>query len=226
MLTNSNDPDRVRLGEKIILADSIPTLGHGGKSIKDKLIDAASFVQPGQFILDAGPFLGSTTSYLLIGSHPEVSVVSLDRWNVDDDLVMKGREHVKPPLNLEKGRDLLPLWKFYTSAFGRATPIQKDSKELKSWPYGKIALFVNDMNSSYETQKHIMEVLEPHFTANAQMILMDYYLYETHENRDGLKIWYEEISQKNPGLWTMQLQRTRQAAFLFRNQNQPKEVTE
>ncbi|HET6499030.1 MAG TPA: hypothetical protein VFH17_08280 [Coriobacteriia bacterium] len=174
------------------LADAIHDLGHGGRRIADTLIRLAGAVPPGQAIVDIGPYLGSTTAYLALGSDREIH--AYDTWDATIcDLRGKARQYH----GQELPDDLLPLFIANLAPFrpvlgglGGAqwdartvmrAPILANKGDLFDAAYigGPIGLLVDDIGCDERYTRAKLATFGPHLASGARLVLMDFYWYES-----------------------------------------------
>lgn len=165
------------------IADSIPCLGKGGKTISSELIKYASEVPEGSCIIEVGPFLGSGTSYLAIGHRKSIHrpiIYAIDPWIAAEHYVKAAKKHLG--LSFKPNEDLMPHFVRNLLPFhARIKKIRADFLSLPYWTKEPIGLIVMDAGSTYRQMEVFHKNFAPRFIpGTTRVILLDYYFYETH----------------------------------------------
>ena len=163
------------------LADSIPDLGHGGRRIADTLIRLAGAVRSDRAIVDIGPYLGSTTAYLALGSRG-VPIHAYDTWDATIcDLRAKARRYH----GQELPDDLLPL--FLKNVMPWISRIHQHKGDLFDARYDEvrdIGLLVDDIGCDERYTRAKLATFGPHLAPGARLVLMDFYWFESKAGPD------------------------------------------
>ncbi len=171
-------------------ANKIPELGHGGKSTKSYLYSYAQRVPENGIIIDVGPFLGSTTGYLMAGlmdAGRRARIFSFDKWEADAGYCEKAKNHLG--LTLREGSSLLPLFlknvRRIPFPSGDLSTVKGDIFKT-TWDKDlKISLAVFDPGNGRATTEALMRTFSPAFIPGKTIIFfMDFYFYETHTPAD------------------------------------------
>jgi len=176
-------------GSLLKYADRIPELGHGGKTIKDYLIQSAKRVREGEFIIDIAPFLGSTTMYLAEGirqSGKDVKIYAYDRWIADDKMDIKLNRKLKG--SYPEGYDFKHLyWEYVKEAWEYIIPTQIHVLDI-AWKLGKIGLYVDDIGVGKKRVDYLMKIFSPYFVPDHTVLyILDYYQHITREHMPHMK---------------------------------------
>lgn len=163
--------------------DLIPSLGHGGKSIGNFLIDSAMNSRDYTDIIDLGPWLGSTTAHLAYGvtlseKKKDIRIISYDRWIATQ--TYKKRAKVHHDIEYELDQDLLPIFKENIAPFKKMVkPKQGDIIECKYKSDRSVELLIDDCCTGKDYHDHMMKTFSPYFVAGKTiLVLMDYCFYE------------------------------------------------
>lgn len=167
-------------------ADEIPELGGGGRTIAPALVLAAGNVPRGESIVDVGPWLGSTTAFLAMGSilgSADVPIYSYDRWVVDSDMVMNSWRQTRVALTV--GQSLFPYWAENVSVFPtEINPVKGNVRAIEDdmLPKEPIGLLVDDCTSGRVRLDALFEKFGKLLAPGARIIMLDYYFSETKEH--------------------------------------------
>ena len=159
---------------------AIPELGGGGSVVAPRLVELAERVPAGACIVETGPWFGSTTAFLAIGSwlnpaHPTVH--SYDLWRAGAEWVLKAWRYNK--IALAPDQDLKPLWQRNVRHFpGRIVGHQGDALAL-SPPRAPVGLLVDDCTSGVEDLARLFANFERRLIDGAVVVVMDYYFART-----------------------------------------------
>lgn len=157
------------------IADAIPELGHGGRTMADRLIDLACAVPSGRAIVDVAPWLGSTSSYLALGILKAGSgncLHAFDRWRIDEEYRRKAKKY--HGLDLKIGQSIRSRWVAHMAPFGiRAVPHQVDVLRM-TWDDGPVGLLVDDISNTADMIRHTMLTFGPWMVPGAHLVLMDW----------------------------------------------------
>jgi hypothetical protein len=191
--------------ELITYADKIPELGPGGKSIKDYLIKYAGNVSSGHNIIDIGPYMGSTSSYLSIGvikSGNDVKIHAYDLWVLYHDMNKKAKR-----FNGFKFNDDYHFDKLYDK---NVKPFKKYIKTHKcdcldiEWQGGRVGLLVDDIGNGKNRTDHIMKTFSPYFiTGKTCIFYMDYYYYKEKAKDHPLSLYQRDFMKANKKVFTL-----------------------
>ena len=162
------------------LADSIPDLGCGGRTVKNELTLAAFGVRDRRSIIDIAPYLGSTTAYIGLGvnmSGKKVHVHSYDLWEPSPDYIDKSKKYHNIELNPEE--DLKRRWREYASPFengGCKIFGHKESIfEARYEDNWKIGLYVDDICNNKRKNDYAFKLFSPFFVPGETILfLMDW----------------------------------------------------
>jgi hypothetical protein len=163
-------------------ANKVPEIGHGGKSIGDYLVKAASKVKSGHVIIDIAPCFGSTTLFLAAGirkSGNDVMIYSYDRWIADDKMDIK----INRKLNKKypEGYDFKNIFMdFISPVSDLVVPVQCHVNDI-SWDGGpKIGLYIDDIGVGKKRVDHLMKTFSPYFVpGKTELYMLDYYQHTT-----------------------------------------------
>ncbi len=167
--------------ELISHADKIPSLGNGGKVIRDYLIKYAQAVKPNRSIVEVGSWLGSATGFLCAGSilgHGNL-IHAYDLWKASPVYVKRAeRFH---DIKFAVNQDLLPVFLKNTKQFSKYIVPHKGSIVDACYQGEDIGLAVFDMGQGKLHTDAALRVFEDSFIPGETIIFfMDYYFYETH----------------------------------------------
>lgn len=170
-------------------ADKIPSLGGGGKQIKDYLYLAAKNLKKEYAIVEVGSFLGSATGYLCIGikeNNHRVVLHCYDLWIAVERYRLRAKKHLN--IDFEENEDLLYYFKRNIDPFIFSMDLcchKGDFKNVTNWDGGSIGLAVFDAGCDIETNNNFFKVFSYSFISGETLvILMDYY-YCARKNK-----WY------------------------------------
>lgn len=173
----------MRKNELIIKAQRIPSLGNGGNIIGNYLIYYAEKVLGGQCIVEVGPWMGSSTAYLSIGSMfgNNAPIYTFDKWEADSEYIEKAKKY--NGINVKLGQDLFPLFHENMDGFKNIYPEKKDLFGIE-WNHNrKIGMLVLDMGNGKEKTDYALKTFLPHCIVGQTIVFfMDYYFYETHKD--------------------------------------------
>lgn len=167
------------------IADSIPSLGHGGKEISNYLMEAARSLSTGNDIIEIGPWLGSATSYLALGlrysDNYKSTIHCYDRWLADS--VFSNKALTAHGINFELNENILPYFKKNISPFGiNYKTYRGDFRKSEEYEGQSIGLVIDDICSGKPLTDHLFKNYSPYFISGATLIyMMDFYFYETHD---------------------------------------------
>jgi hypothetical protein len=179
------------------MARSIPELGHGGKEIEKCLIGYASTCKDGSAIVEFGPWLGSSTSFLALGvmkSRRDVLIQSYDNWIASPDYVEKAKTY--NDLNFEEGQELLPVFIKNVSQFPVSiNPVKGDILKSCHISNRPIDLIVMDCGCTKDLTDH---VILNYGSKNDYCIIifMDFYFYKDHSEKEFL--YQKHFVEANP----------------------------
>jgi hypothetical protein len=165
-------------------AHKIPDLGKGGKTIKEYLTLSGVAAESGTSIIDIGPFMGSTTSYLALGcniSKNDIELHAIDVWLADKDYVERSKIHLD--FELQEGEDIKFIWEKNISPFCSETfQIFGHKKSILDFRYESkrpISVYVDDICNNKEKHDYSIKTFSPFFIPNRTVLyLMDYFFYE------------------------------------------------
>ncbi len=170
-----------RRNELLKKANNIPSLGNGGNVISTYLSYYAERVQSEHCIVEVGPWLGSSTAYLSIGSmwgnNPRI--YSIDKWHASQDYVDKASKYHGIKLSLNQ--DIQPLFNSNLEGFRNIHPIKKSLFDIE-WNSEKIGLLILDMGNGKIHTDHALKIFLPSCIPGHTIIFfMDFYFYESHK---------------------------------------------
>jgi hypothetical protein len=206
-------------------AASIPELGGGGATIAPTLVKLAREVDPRYTIADIGPFLGSTTAYLvmgrMLGGATGAPIHCYDRWFASDAYRDKAWSKLK--LALPRRESFWRMWA--ESVIDLPCDIHSEVGDVyagDSVPDRPIGMLVDDMTSGTEALDLLFGRFWTSLVHGAPIVMMDYYFYETQPSRPELHetvAWFEEQHAWFDGPERAPGPRNTAAVFRFRGGN-------
>jgi hypothetical protein len=171
----------MRRNEYIDLAEKIPSLGNGGIGIKKELVEYASQVKKENAIIELGPWLGSATSFLSIGSMfgNNAIIHSYDMWVASKVYAQRAMGH--HGIKLELGQDIYPLFAENLKGFKNIVPHKMSIFDIK-WTSPQIGLIVIDMGNGKAHTDQAFDAFEDYFIPGETIIfMMDFYFCERRQ---------------------------------------------
>lgn len=188
------------------LADKIPTLGFGGNTIKDSLVELVSEVQDNTAIIDIGPWLGSTTAYLSVGIHKykkkNIEIHCYDKWLIDNAYITKMKKY---RMDLKKDSDALPLFMRNLVPFNTTIiPHKRDLKAIKSYDGPRISLLIDDICNGKKMTDKMFELFLPSLIPGSMVVMMDYFHFQLppEKYRDPLYSYQKRVMEMNEDVFT------------------------
>ena len=176
----------------IKIADSIPSLGNGGKAIGDYLVNKIKDVPDNGTIVEVGPWLGSATAYLCAGikeSGKNINLHCFDMWQATRTYKVRAEKY--HGIIFQKEEDILPHFRKNLKPFDMEIKTYKGAfKDVKKWQGGPIDLMIYDAGCSISDNNTIMTVFAKHFKPGiTELIMMDYYFCNS-ENKKNVCLFY------------------------------------
>jgi hypothetical protein len=163
------------------IASQIPSLGVGGITISRELMEYASKVKQENAIVELGPWLGSATSYLSIGSMfgNNAIIHSYDMWIASE--TYRHRAKYRNDLSLQLNEDLQPYFMKNLEGFKNIVPHKMSIFDI-NWDGTRVELLIVDMGNGKKHTDQVFEVFKNYFIPGKTIIfLMDYYFYTSRK---------------------------------------------
>lgn len=162
-------------------ATRIPDLGGGGRMVGASLTLMASEVPHDQLIIDVGPFIGSTTAFLAVGSQfgDGAAIHSYDPWWANYHFSKKAWRHAK--IRLKQNESFYGVWK-ENLRWCKAPIVAHVGRAERSIPPegdAKIGMVVDDALSTYDDLDLFWGTFGPRLAIGATVVAMDYRFFET-----------------------------------------------
>lgn len=202
-------------------AHGIPHLGGGGHSIAPALVQMAADVQPGESIVDLGPWLGSTTAYLATGvglGGGVVPIYSYDRWIADWEMSKNAFKQCK--VTLQDGERFWSRWaENVIDLPARNVPYMVDvHRDTITPPDEPIGLLVDDCTHTRRGLDAVFSAFGPRLSQGAPVVMLDYYFVETQPDRRELHDVVRWFAKRKPifdGPYRVPGQRNTAAVFYY-----------
>lgn len=200
-------------------ASAIPELGGGGSSIAPTLVELASVAKRDECIIDIGPFLGSTTGWLALGSYSlghNAPIHSFDTWAYDDDLQKRAWKQRK--ISLPRDESFWRLWAANVAHLPvDITPHVGDVYAGDPWDGPTIGLLVDDASSGHDRLDAMWARFKGSVRRGTPLVMMDYYFHLTHDRRDVLETvdWFYSRKNQFDGPYPIDGKRNPAAIFYY-----------
>jgi hypothetical protein len=169
MKTTSND-------ERRAVAEAIPDLGCGGRTVAELLETLAGEAGKDATIVEIAPWLGSATGFLALGMASGSTLHAFDAWHIDETWQAKARKY--HGIDFELGEDILPVWKRNVGPLFKGKRIDfkahKGDILAAEWDGSPIHLFVDDISNTDEFITSTMRIFGPSIVKGAYLVFMDY----------------------------------------------------